>query len=233
MTSSVKKGKKLYSEKGLSGLFQAAIFKFLANSFGIPSRKIAVFNGIAVRGASLSSKIDIFPEHEAELISAIRDYVKQGERVLVIGGGSGASTVAVAHQVGTTGSVVSYEANKNSFARTRETVNLNKVDNRVEVYHTIIEKPVHLLGEIGNPTTLAAKELPDCDALVMDCEGAELPILENIKVKPRLIIVEAHPSLNSPKEEVKKLLDGLGYDIISIVARGTSLDVLSAIRKTG
>ena len=39
MTSSVKKGKKIYNEKGFSGLFQATIFKFLANSFGIPSRK--------------------------------------------------------------------------------------------------------------------------------------------------------------------------------------------------
>ena len=63
-------------------------------------------------------------------------------------------------------------------------------------------------------------------------EGAELPILENIKVRPRLIIVEAHPTLNSPKEEVKKLLDRLEYDIISSVARDKSLDVLSAIRKS-
>jgi len=232
MTSSNKKIKRLYRDHGFSGLIGAVAFKFLAKCFHVPSRKIAVFNGIAVRGASFYAKTDIFPEHEAELISAIRDYVKHGERVLVIGGGSGASTVAVAHQVGITGSVVSYEANKNSFARTRETVNLNKVDDRVEVYHTIIEKPVHLLGEIGNPTTLAAKELPDCDALVMDCEGAELPILENIKVRPRLIIVEAHPTLNSPKEEVKKLLDRLEYDIISSVARDKSLDVLSAIRKS-
>ena len=231
MTSSVKKGKKIYNETGFSGLFQATIFKFLANSFGIPSRKIAVFNGVAVRGASLASKIDIFPEHEAELITAIRNYVKSGEKALVIGGGSGASTVVVAHQVGNLGSVFSYEGNKNSFVRVKETVNLNKVNDHVKVYHTIVEKPVYLLGEIGNPPTLAAKDLPDCDVLVMDCEGAELPILQNIKIRPRLIIVEAHPSLNSPKEEVSDLLNKLGYDIISSDARGESLDVLSAIQK--
>ena len=174
MTSSIKKGKKLYNEQGFFGLVQAGLFKFLAKCFHIPSRKIAVFNGVAVRGASLSSKIDIFPEHEAELISAIRNYVRNGERALVIGGGSGASTVVVAHQVGNTGSVVSYEGNRNSVARVKETINLNKVDDRVEVHHTIIEKPVYLLGEIGNPSTLAAKDFPDCDVLVMDCEGAEL-----------------------------------------------------------
>lgn len=231
MTSSIKKGKKLYNKHGLSGLIEAVAFKFLAKCFHVPSRKIAVFNGIAVRGASFYSKIDIFPEHEAELISAIRNFVKNGEKALVIGGGSGASTVVVAHQVGNAGSVVTYEGNKNSVARAKETINLNKVDDRVEINHAIIEKPVYLLGEIGNPPTIPAKDFPDCDVLVMDCEGAEVPILQNIKIRPRLIIVEAHPLLNSPKEKVIKLLDKLGYDVISIDARRESIDVLTAIRK--
>ena len=87
-----------------------------------------------------------------------RNYVKSGEKALVIGGGSGASTVVVAHQVGNLGSVFSYEGNKNSFVRVKETVNLNKVNDHVKVYHTIVEKPVYLLGEIGNPPTLAAKD---------------------------------------------------------------------------
>jgi len=68
MTSSIKKGKKLYNEQGFSRLVQAGLFKFLAKCFHVPSRKIAVFNGVAIRGASLSSKIDIFPEHEAEYL---------------------------------------------------------------------------------------------------------------------------------------------------------------------
>ena len=231
MTSSVKKGKKLYSEKGLSGLFQAAIFKFLANSFGIPSRKIAVFNGVAVRGASLSSKIDIFPEHEAELISAIRNYVESGENALVVGGGSGASTVAVAHQVGIKGTVITYEGNKNSVDVVNDTINLNKVQNRVSVKHVIVEKPIHLMGFIGKAPTLLAKDFPACDVLVMDCEGAELPILQNLIIKPRLIIVETHPMFDSPEEKIIELLKNLGYDIISNNLRQKSLEILSAIRK--
>lgn len=229
--ASIKKGKRLIKEQGFSGLVKAVIFKLLIKWFGIPSRKIAIFNGVAVRGASLYSKIEIFPEHEAQLISAIRNHVKCGDKALVIGGGSGASTVVVAHQVGNTGTVISYEGNKNSFARVKDTINLNKVDDRVEVYHTIVEKPVYLLGEIGNPPTLAAKDFPDCDVLVMDCEGAEIPILENMIIKPRLIIVETHPTLNAPKEETIKILHNLGYDIISTNTRDKSLDVLSAIRK--
>lgn len=231
MTSSIKKGKKLYNENGLSMLIQAGLFKFLAKCFHVPYRKIAVFNGVAVRGASLYSKIDIFPEHEAELISAIRNYVKDGEKVLVIGGGSGASTVVVAHQIGNTGSIITYEGNKNSVARVKDTIKLNKVDDHVVVNHMIVEKSIHLMGDIGNAPILAAKDFPDCNALVMDCEGAELPILQNITIRPRLIIVETHPLLNSPKEETIKLLDKLGYDIISTDSRREFIDVLSAIRK--
>ena len=215
MMSYNKKIKRLYREHGLLGLIEAIIFKFLAKCFHVPSRKIAVFNGVAVRGASLSSKVDIFPEHEAELISAIRNHVKNGETAMVIGGGSGASTVVVAHQVGNLGSVESYEANKNSLARVKETISMNKVDDRVKVHHAIVEKPVYLLGEIGNPPLLAAKDFPECNALVMDCEGAELSILQNITIRPRLIIVETHPSLNSSKEDAIKLLENMEYEIIS------------------
>jgi len=231
MTSFNKKFRRLHNEHGLSGLVQAILFKFLTGIFHIPSRKIAVFNGVAVRGASLYSKIDIFPEHEAELISAIRNYVKNGEKVIVVGGGSGASTVAVAHQVGNSGSIIAYEANKNSLARSRETIQLNKVNDRVEIKHAIIEKPVYLLGELGDPPLIPAKNFSECDVLVMDCEGAEIPILENMKIRPRLVIVEAHPALNSPKEEVIKLLEKLQYEIISSDSRRESLDVLSACRK--
>ena len=232
MASLNKKIKRLYSEQGLSGLLEAIAFTFLARCFHVPSRKIAVFNGIAVRGASFYSKSDIFPEHEVELISAIRNYIKNGEKVIVVGGGSGASTVAVAHQVGNSGSIIAYEANKNSLARSKETIQLNKVNDRVEIKHAIIEKPVYLLGELGNPPLIPAKNFSECDVLVMDCELNRSGLLsENMKIRPRLIIVEAHPALNSPKEEIIKLLEKLQYEIISSDSRRESLDVLSAYRK--
>ena len=226
-----KKIKKLMAERGLSVLIQAGIFKLLSNCFNIPSRKIAMFNGIAVRGASLYSKIHIFPEHEAELILAIRNYVKSGETVLVVGGGTGASTVAVAHQVGIKGTVITYEGNKNSVSVVNDTINLNKVEDRVSVKHVIIEEPIHLMGFVGKAPTLLAKDFPICDVLVMDCEGAELPILQNLVIKPRLIIVETHPMFNSPEEKIIELLKNLNYDIISNDLRQESLEILSAIRK--
>ena len=229
--TSIKKDKNRYKKLGMSLLIQAGLFKILTKCFGIPSRKIAVFNGIAVRGASIYSKTDMFPEHEAELISAIRDYVKSGERALVIGGGSGASTVVVAHQVGTTGTVDTYEGNKTSVDVVNDTIKLNMVHDRVKVHHTIVEKPVHLMGDVLGAENLLAKNFPDCDALIMDCEGAELPILQNMKVKPRLIIVETHPQFGSPEDKIIDLLDELGYDILSSDTRQKSMEVLSALKR--
>ena len=60
MASLNKKIKRLYSEQGFSGLVEAIAFTFLARCFHVPSRKIAVFNGIAVRGASFYSKEEVF-----------------------------------------------------------------------------------------------------------------------------------------------------------------------------
>ena len=65
----------------------------------------------------------------------------------------------------------------------------------------------------------------------MDCEGAELPILQNLIIKPRLIIVETHPMFNSPEEKIIELLKNLNYDIISNDLRQESFEILSAIRK--
>ena len=84
---------------------------------------------------------------------------------------------------------------------------------------------------VGDAPTLLAKDFPECDALVMDCEGAELLILQNLIIRPRLIIVETHPMFDSPEEKITELLKNLGYDIISNNLRQESVEILSAIRK--
>ena len=229
---SFNKGKKILKEKGFSQLIRSGIFKFLANRYDIPSRKIGVFNGVAVRGVSLQSNNDIFPEHEAELIAAIRSFVKNKDVAVVVGGGSGASTVAVAHMVGNHGKVTTFEGEKYSVEKVKETLKLNKVDDWVSVKHAIIEKPIHLEGDTGDAKIVYSKDLPDCDSLIMDCEGAELPILKNLKIRPKLIIVETHTAFDSPKEKVAEELEQLGYKIISSEVRQESLDVLSAILET-
>ena len=83
MNSFLKKSKKIYNNEGFSELVKAVLFKFLTKRYDIPSRRIGVFNGVAVRGVSIYSKKDIFQEHEAELILAIRNYINNGEKAVV------------------------------------------------------------------------------------------------------------------------------------------------------
>lgn len=165
------------------------------------------------------------------MITAIRNFVNNEDVAIVIGGGSGASTVAVAHKVGRNGKVITFEGEKYSVGKVKETIELNKVDDWVSVNHAIVEKPIHLDGDTSDAKIIYSKDLPDCDSLIMDCEGAELLILKNLIIKPKLIIVETHPVFDSPKEEVIKVLNQLGYKIISSDVRQETLDVLAAVKE--
>ncbi len=229
--SFIKKGSKLYKKRGIVGIIRTLISRFLSRMFILPLRKIAVYNGIAVRGVDLLEKKDVFPEHEAELISAIRNYVKPDEKAILIGGGSGASSVVTAHQVGQKGEVITYEAVKRLYEKILETLKLNQVEKIVKAYHAIIEKPVYLLGKDENATLLPASNLQDCDVLIMDCEGAELPILKNVKIRPYKIIVETHRHFGSSDKDVSDVLSKLGYELVSSQVRSTDIKILVAVLK--
>jgi hypothetical protein len=48
----------------------------------------------------------------------------------------------------------------------------------------------------------------------MDCEGSEINILRNINIRPRVLIVETHPSFGSPTDDVVRCLTELDYKIV-------------------
>jgi len=207
------------------------ISKLISKLYHLPSRKIGVYNGVAVRNVRILDKKDVFSSHEKELIQAIRDNVVNGEKAVLIGGGSGASSVVTAHQVGNTGKVTAFEAVKFRCKQIEETIELNKVTEIVSVRHAIVEKPIHLLGDDERAPIIMAKELPDCDVLIMDCEGAEFPILKNNEKKPRKIIVETHSHFGSSQKDVKDILTKSGYNIISQHMRNEKIGFLVGIKK--
>jgi hypothetical protein len=47
----------------------------------------------------------------------------------------------------------------------------------------------------------------------MDCEGAEVEILREMSIQPRVIVVETHGVLGAPTELVASLLEGRGYAV--------------------
>jgi hypothetical protein len=49
--------------------------------------------------------------------------------------------------------------------------------------------------------------------LQLDCEGAELLILRNMAIRPRVIAVETHGVYGAPTRTVKELLEKLEYAV--------------------
>jgi hypothetical protein len=162
-----------------------------------------------------------YPNHEDLYIGAIRDYVRSGDRVVLVGGGRGISTVAAASRSRPDGTVQAYEPERSLVERCREVVDINNVADRVTVYHAIVGSTVRVGrdGEVGAAETVAPAELPECDALLIDCDGAEETILDGLTQRPRLVIVEHHAVRDSDDpvpydpDQVARTLHEMGYRI--------------------
>ena len=156
------------------------------------------------------------PEYEATLIHAIQSNVRCGDKVVVVGGGEGVTVTVAAKAVGDTGSVICYEGGESYVNSVNRTTKINGVAERVTVNHAIVGERVYVYGdhEAGKPSKLLSPdELPDCDVLELDCEGAEIVILENMKISPRTILVETHGVHGAPAEAVRRILEARHYTV--------------------
>ena len=54
-------------------------------------------------------------------------------------------------------------------------------------------------------------QLPPCNVLQLDCEGAEAEILRGLIIRPRAILVETHGVFGAPTDLVASLLEKRGY----------------------
>jgi hypothetical protein len=177
-------------------------------------KKIAVFNGIPVRGVRLFDATDTFPDYEGALITSIRSRVNRGDDVDLVGGGRGVSSVAAAQEVGPNGSVTTYEGSIERYKLSTETVELNLMDDIINVNHSIIGNAIDLAGTSGDAEVVSPADLPVCDILILDCEGAEIDILQSLDQRPETLIVETHGFLDSPADDVRTALDDIGYKAI-------------------
>jgi hypothetical protein len=195
-------------------------------------RKLASFNGVVVRQPRLLDATDFRPEYESALVAGIRKEVRSGDDVVVIGGGWGVSTVAAARSAGSDGHVRTFEGAGEQIERVRETISLNCVGDRVELIHAVVGSGDHLYGE-KDGGEVAPEDVPDCDVLVLDCEGAELGIIPEMECEPETIIVETHPMYDAPRDAVEESLASRGYQVSETRMEATSygdLPVLTATR---
>jgi len=182
-------------------------------------KRIVTYNGVLVRASRFGDSLvpwhtrDV-PGYESALIEGIRQHVEIGDKVTVVGGGWGVSTVEAAKQAGTEGQVITFEGGAKTAENVKDTVRLNDVDDHVSVQHAVVGKAISLRGEGGLPEVVPPIDLPDCDVLVLDCEGAETGILREMNIRPRAVIVETHGMFDPPEAVVRDRLDQEGYETI-------------------
>ena len=153
------------------------------------------------------------PDYESTLISGLKEHVRFGDRVVVVGGGVGVTATVAALQVGPSGSVRCFEAAIESVEKVRRTAALNGVAEWLTVDHAVVGRPISIYGTQPSREVLAPIELPECDVLELDCEGAEVDILQTMSIHPRVILVETHGHYGAPTALVSSLLEERGYHL--------------------
>jgi len=197
--------------QGLAG-FLGRVYRTVVRHDAVP-RRVASFNGIRARRASVLESRDEFPDEERHSISQIDKYVDEGDRVVVIGGGWGLCAVAIARGVGENGRVTVFEGSEKFAERCRDTLRLNSMENRVEIRHATVCETGKLWGNSGSAEVVDAESLPDCDLLQIDCDGAELEILKRMSIRPRTAIVEIHGMFDVSEDDVDSVMISYGYEI--------------------
>lgn len=175
-------------------------------------RTIGVYAGVPAKSARLLDVTKNHPEYKQGLLQSIEAEVDDGDTVCLIGFGRGVSTV-YALRAGAD-EVIAYEGAREMIEHGRETLAMQDLGTNVQVHHAIVGEGIDIYGTSESAQTVAPSELPECDVLVMDCEGAELSILEGMTRAPPTTIVETHPPKGAADEDVRTLLDGLDYEEI-------------------
>lgn len=214
---------KFLREEGASELIKEGVPYVFNNSIGplLLSKPIASYNGVDVNTRRYFDLIAPWrdyqnkPYYEYALVAGIEKYVEEGDSVVIVGGGWGVTALKAAQNVGNSGKVTVYEGSEKEVNHIRETIELNNVSGRVDIIHGIVGEKISLRGEEGDASCVSPEQLPECDVLELDCEGAEVGILENLTIQPRVILVESHGMLDASSSRVEELVNNLSYSVKS------------------
>lgn len=147
---------------------------------------------------------------------------------MVIGGGYGITSVVAATEVGPAGEVLIYEGANKLIDDLLSTLSANGVTNQTIVKHAVVGNVVDLKGSRGNAKWIQPSELPSCDVVEMDCEGAEIDIISNMTTNIGTVIVETHPRKGAPTSASEAALEDQGFEIVDSAPDRVAGDVLVA-----
>ena len=219
----ISKGIRIVKDESLPELVRRAFQYYLGDVYDRSIREhfpaIPVgYNGVNVRALRMSDVIlprnnqYIRPSYETAICRQLRMWDLTGYDVCVLGAGWGVTSVVAAYQTGSGGRVISYEASSKYASRVRETAALNNCADRIFVRHGRVGPAINVYGE-DDACSIAFGDLPDADCYVIDIEGAELTVLDDLPYRPEHLLVESHGLYGSPTDAVKNKIREMGYSI--------------------
>jgi hypothetical protein len=208
---------------------------YLEYAIGLANNPIVIDEKKYFFDKFFSSYYKVNPKRELGLRLAHVALTRMGDHVVIIGGGEGLSAITAAQQIGKKGKLTIYdglEDERNVFGtrKIQRNLELNGVPPIWVIKHGFVTSRNNDLinnktydTEFLNEKTpiIHPSELPECDVLETDCNGAELLILQNMKIRPRVLIIELEAAFykkffdnNEHPRDVLKLLNEIGYTII-------------------
>lgn len=155
-----------------------------------------------------------YPKSEGGEVEGHKHYTQVNDHVVIIGGGRGVTAVWASKAVGLNGSVIVYEGGLEQVDIVRQVAHLNGVANRIKVRHALVGPGLSVYGTYNGAERINPTDIPDCDVLELDCEGAEAEILPQLQVRPRVIILEIHARDYDDPWRWKQDLSQIGYEIV-------------------
>jgi len=153
------------------------------------------------------------PTYEAALIGGLRETVVPGAQIVVVGAGIGVTVVSAARLAGPNGQVTCYEGSSDCLQKTQETLDRNSISGGVSLVQAIVAEDISVYSSATKSDVVPASDLPACDVLQLDCEGAEVKILSELQIRPDVILVETHGIHGAPTAKVLMILENLGYQV--------------------
>ncbi len=153
------------------------------------------------------------PDYESALVAALKEQVRSGDRIVVVGGGVGVTAAIAALQTGPSGEVICYEGASEYVKKVKRTADLNGVSDRMTVRHAVVARSISVWGTEPDRETVAPTDLPDCDVLELDCEGAEVDIIQEMTIRPRAVLVETHGVYGATTPLVASSMEEIGYTV--------------------
>lgn len=156
--------------------------------------------------------VNDMPDYEEALVAGLRAHVKPGHTVVVVGGGEGSTAVVAKRLAGAEGKVILFEAAASQLPIIAGTAARNALE--LDVRHGAVGEAIGVYGgENDSSPVVAPEDLPECDVLELDCEGAERIIFDRMTIRPPVVIVETHGIYGAPTEGSRAQLEALGYEV--------------------